>query len=1030
MDYRILGPLEASAGGQPLRLGGARQRSVLALLLLHRNEAVTTERLIDELWLQSPPPTASKMVQNAVSRLRKEIAAGGEDPDAVLHSHARGYELRVVPGELDVDLFEALLADARAAIEGGDARRAGTILREALGLWRGPPLADLAYEPFAQTEVARLEARRLVALEERIDADLAAGRHADLVGELRALVAAHPLSERLRAALMLALYRAGRPNEALDVYRETRRELIDQLGVEPGLALRTLERQILEQDAALDAPPPLRSGRALPLSRRRGARLMLAAGAGAAIAVGAAVAALTGGGGGEGSLASAPPDSLAMIDPRAGSLVAELPVGSGPDAVALGDGAVWVADAGDRTLARVDPQSRQVLDRIGLAHIPTQLTFGRSALWVASAIGRRGVVSQVDPGARSVIADRTVRTGGGRGDDLFAPPTPSAIAAGRAGVFANDLHASVWWLPRPGARPRTLRLGASHSVDGIAAGDGAVWVASGADDRVVRLDPRTGRVVAQIPIAAVRGARVASPYGVAVGAGALWVTAALAGTVSRIDPRLNAVTATIRVGRRPTRLAIGEGAVWVVNAADGTVSRIDPRRDIVTRTIRVGPGVTGIAAGLGAVWVTVSGGAPRGRAARAPRALRALPAPACSAIAARGRADLLVGSDLPTADGDGPALYVADMRAAIRYVLAAHGFRAGRFRLGYQTCDDSRPGEGSDPDRCAANGRAFALDPSLVGVIGSYNSFCSGIELPILNAAPAGPVAMISPSNTYVGLTHSGPATAADEPDRYYPTGARSFVRLLAADDYQSAGIDLFLRRIGTTRLFLLDDGEGTGFAGAAYAREAAARAGVRIVGAATWNPAARSYVALGRRIRRAGVNAVLLSGCSCSNGLRLVRDLRRALGTRVTLTATDNFQSSNGFVDAHGAFDGIYVSQAGLPAPFLPPPARALLGRVLPGRPLADIDESVAYAAQATEDLVDAIAASDGSRPSVARALLALRLRRSVVGPQAFDSQGDPAQAPITIYRVDSTAPAARHGTVQGVVPVAVVRPGRPLVR
>ena len=259
MDYAILGPLQVRGSGRDLPLGGLRQRAVLALLLLHRNQVVSTEQLVDELWAENPPPTAGKVVQNAISRVRKEIAATGERADAVLVSHGRGYELRVAPGELDLDRFEVLVADGRQAMQRGDSQRAGAILREALALWRGLPLADFAYEPFAQTEIARLEGRQLVALEERIDADLASGEHADLVGELEALIEVHPHRERLRASLMLALYRSGRQTEALQAYQDARRELVDQVGIEPGPALRRLEQQILDQDPALDLPRSARS---------------------------------------------------------------------------------------------------------------------------------------------------------------------------------------------------------------------------------------------------------------------------------------------------------------------------------------------------------------------------------------------------------------------------------------------------------------------------------------------------------------------------------------------------------------------------------------------------------------------------------------------------------------------------------------------------------------------------------------------------------------------------------------------------
>ena len=243
MDFRLLGPLEVSEQQRKISLGGLKQRSLLAVLLLRANEVVAVDRLIAELWGERPPATVAKSVQAYVSRLRRELG-----PDH-LTTRSPGYVLHVAPDELDVAVFERLRAEARRA----DPQRAAEKLRSALALWRGPALADLAYEPFAQTEIARLEELRLATLEERIDADLACGRHADLVGELEALAAAHPLRERLRAQLMLAFYRSGRQAEALHVYRAARRELADELGLEPGEELRRLERAILAQDPELRA---------------------------------------------------------------------------------------------------------------------------------------------------------------------------------------------------------------------------------------------------------------------------------------------------------------------------------------------------------------------------------------------------------------------------------------------------------------------------------------------------------------------------------------------------------------------------------------------------------------------------------------------------------------------------------------------------------------------------------------------------------------------------------------------------------
>ncbi len=267
MDFRLLGPLEVAEHDCLLALGGRKQRALLAVLLLQANDVVSTEQLIDELWGESPPSTAAKSIQVYVSRLRKQFGEGR------LITRAPGYLLRVDPSELDVARFERLVAEARDV----DPERAGERLRAALGLWRGPPLADLSYEPFAQSPIARLGELRLAALELRIEAELASGRHAELVGELEALVAEHPLRERLRGQLMLALYRSGRQAEALDSFRHARESLVEELGIEPDPALRRLHASILRQDPALDlAPrasppddgkegPPLR----LPLPRTR-----------------------------------------------------------------------------------------------------------------------------------------------------------------------------------------------------------------------------------------------------------------------------------------------------------------------------------------------------------------------------------------------------------------------------------------------------------------------------------------------------------------------------------------------------------------------------------------------------------------------------------------------------------------------------------------------------------------------------------------------------------------------------------------
>jgi DNA-binding SARP family transcriptional activator len=248
LEFRILGPLEVVGDGGPVTLGGPRQRATLAILLLRANRVVSIDRLADDLYAGAPPVTAVTQVQRQISDLRKALGA-----ESVIETRAPGYVIHVAPGSLDLARFEQGASEAARSLERGDAREASDLLRDALALWRGAPLADLAYETFAQVAIGRLEEIRLAALEQRIEAELALGRHAELIGELAALVDEHPLRESLSAQLMLALYRSGRQAESLDIYRKTREALVGRFGIEPTPELRGLERAILTQDPSLTA---------------------------------------------------------------------------------------------------------------------------------------------------------------------------------------------------------------------------------------------------------------------------------------------------------------------------------------------------------------------------------------------------------------------------------------------------------------------------------------------------------------------------------------------------------------------------------------------------------------------------------------------------------------------------------------------------------------------------------------------------------------------------------------------------------
>ena len=247
LEVRLLGPLEVSLDREDVAVGGPKPRALLAVLALDAGRVVSVDHLVESLWPGEPPETAAHAVQVYVSQLRKSLGN-------VLATRTPGYVLELEPGRIDIHRFTQLVGEGRELRGSGDSASASSVLDNALALWRGPALADFAYEPFAQTEISRLEELRVVALEERIEADLALGRHADLTSELEALVEAQPLRERPRGQLMLALYRSGRQADALAAYRDARETMLEELGLDPGPELRKLEAAILRQDEALLPP--------------------------------------------------------------------------------------------------------------------------------------------------------------------------------------------------------------------------------------------------------------------------------------------------------------------------------------------------------------------------------------------------------------------------------------------------------------------------------------------------------------------------------------------------------------------------------------------------------------------------------------------------------------------------------------------------------------------------------------------------------------------------------------------------------
>ena len=400
----------------------------------------------------------------------------GTSAEGRLETRGTGYLLRVAPGELDADRFGTLLEEARRTLAEGDPAGAVERVELALGLWRGPPLADFTYDRFAQAEIARLEELRVAAREEQFEAELALGRHGELVGELELLVRQHPLRERLRGQLMLALYRADRQGEALQVYQEGRRAFAEELGLEPSASLQRLERQILEHDPVARALPATPRRAAGGPTRRR--RRLFAVGVTLAIAGAVAVAAVALWPDESASERDLQADAgVALLDPATGAVEDLVALGTAPANVAVGEGAVWVLDANDRTVSRVDPARRGVDRTFSTGGTPTTLAAGAGAVWV------------------------------GIGSDEGRYPTSVARIDPASGVVDASIEL-------PPARTNGYMLGGGVSQQLIAATDEAIWVVD-QDQQLVRIDPRTNRVVATVAGARARG--------VAAAEGAVWV---------------------------------------------------------------------------------------------------------------------------------------------------------------------------------------------------------------------------------------------------------------------------------------------------------------------------------------------------------------------------------------------------------------------------------------------------------------------------------------------------------------------------
>jgi len=479
--------------------------------------------------------------------------------------------------------------------------------------------------------------------------------------------------------------------------------------------------------------------------------------------------------------------------------------------------------------------------------------------------------------------------------------------------------------------------------------------------------------------------------------------------VWRIDigqPGRRATMQTVAMAPGVRGIAFEPRGVWVTNQFDDTVSRIGPATNRVSRVIHMPAAPRDLAIGEGRVWVTLAGANDSPVAATSARAggLAGVRGADCRPVvfAGTGQPDALVVSDLPL---QGPLRAdTLPMSQGVALTLKRHQFRAGRFSVGYQSCDDSTAEAGfSDEQLCRRNPRAYAADRRVIGIIGGYDSGCTSVVTTVANRARGGPLAMISASATAPDLTRAGTRTSRGAPAKYFPSGQRSFARVIPADDTHGAAAAVLAHGLGLRRIFVIDDRQQYGGAVADVFDRAAPRLHVGLAGRAKWDgrrPAAR----LMRRIDRAKPDGVFISVLAFdANGGRLVRALRRTLGPDVVLIGIDGLKPVGLLRKGAGrAADGLYLTSYLIPNAKLSRSGREFLREYQQTQPGGSSPYWALYAAQATEVMLAAIARSDRTRASVARELLATRLTNAPLGPAAIDRNGDITPANIAVYRID----------------------------
>lgn len=381
-----------------------------------------------------------------------------------------------------------------------------------------------------------------------------------------------------------------------------------------------------------------------------------------------------------------------------------------------------------------------------------------------------------------------------------------------------------------------------------------------------------------------------------------------------------------------------------------------------------------------------------------------LPSSSCGPVFYKGPGSpqFLIASDLPL-QGAARAQPLA-MVKAIQFVLERqYKFKAGKYTIGYQSCDDATAQAGGwAPEKCTANARAYANDRSVIAVIGTFNSGCAKLVIPILNRAPNGPLGMVSPANTYPGLTHAAKGiTEPGEPQRYYPTGKRNYIRMVATDDFQGPADVILIKQLKRKSVYILHDNQTYGKGVALAVQGAAKKLGIKVLGFEAWDAKAASYEAVADRIKQSGAQAVFMGGIVDNNGAKLIKDLRAGLGPNVLLVAPDGFTPFSAVAEAGSAAEGVYISVAGLPNQALGKTGKAFLRAFSAYAKKKTIDPYAVYAAQAAQVTLDAIARSNGTRPSVVAELFKTNVKDGILGTFRIDRNGDTTLKGITIYKM-----------------------------